>query len=123
MRYKTEQFGVWVYSLQNNALIRERGTVLRRMEIRRDGTAAYSGRASLKIEGRTYYINCSSDEWDIYGSNLWCMELDDARAVDIFMEYELKKVDELNRMLAIHELRIKGLLERKRGMKTDDGPI
>lgn len=123
MRYKTEQFGVWVYSLQNNALIRERGTVLRRMEIRRDGTAAYSGRASLKIEGRTYYINCSSDEWDIYGSNLWCMELDDARAIDIFMEYELKKVDELNRMLATHELRIKGLLERKRGMKTDDGPI
>lgn len=113
MRYKTDEFGVWVYSLQNDALIRKRGTVLRRMEIKRDGTAAYSGRASLKIEGRAYYINCSNDEWDIYGSNLWCMELDDARAVDIFMEYELKKIDELNRMLATHELRIKGLLEKK----------
>lgn len=123
MRCKTEQFGVWVYSLQNNTLVRERGTVLRRMEIGRDGTATYNGRASLKIEDRDYYINCSSDEWDIYGSNLWCMKLDDTRAVDIFMEYELKKVDTLNRMLATHELRIKGLLERKRGMKTDDGPI
>lgn len=114
MRYKTEEFGVWVYFLQNNTLIRERGTVLRRLEIGRDGTAMYSGRASLKIEGRSYYINCSSDEWDIYGGNLWCMVRDDSRATDIFMEYELKKVDELNRMLATHELRIKGLLETKR---------
>ena len=118
MRYKTEEFGVWVYSLRNNILVHERGTVLRRIEIGRDGTAMDSGRATLKIEGRSYYINCSSDEWDIYGSNLWCMELDDARATDIFMEYELKKVDELNRMLATHELRIKGLLEMKRRNKN-----
>lgn len=121
MRYMTnvdnvaEEFGVWVYSLQNNTLVRKQGTVLRRMKIRRDGTAVYNGRANLKIEGRAHYINCSSDEWDIYGSNLWCIELDDARAVDVFIQYELKKVDELNRMLATHELRIKGLLERKKG--------
>ena len=118
MRYKTEQFDVLVYSLQNNTLVRERGTILRRLEIGRDGTATCNGRANLKIEGRSYYINCSSDEWDIYGGNLWCMALDDARATDIFMEYELKKVDELNRMLATHELRIKGLLEMKRRNKN-----
>lgn len=95
---------VWLYWIFGGKLESTKGTLEYIDDIYGLISNCTRGRAYFKSYHNGHKYLCSGDECDVYNGMIWLREDDRERAIDIFVEYYLKKVMKARTDLAANEM-------------------
>lgn len=93
---------VWLYWIFGGKLESTKGTLEYIDDVY--GLISNCGRAYVKSYHNGHKYLCSGDEGDVYNGMIWLREDNRERAIDIFVEYYLKKVMKARTDLAANEM-------------------
>lgn len=95
---------VWLYWLFGGDLETRKGTLEYIYDIYGLLSNCTRGRAYVKAYHDGHKYLCSGDDGDVYNGMIWLREDDREKAIDIFVEYYLKKVMKARTDLAASEM-------------------
>lgn len=95
---------VWLYWIFGGDLETRKGTLEYIDDIYGLLSNCTRGRAYVKAYHDGHKYLCSGDEGDVYNGMIWLREDDRKKAIDIFVEYYLKKVMKARTGLATSEM-------------------